>query len=85
MYFSKKVEEYSVQEHNLSLLTASSLISFKTVMMDKLVLEQETLHSLLSTAWFQEQIRECFYNLTAFYTLRLKEIQYKLNQIIIDE
>ena len=24
-------------------------------------LEQETLHSLLSTGWFQERIQECFY------------------------
>ena len=35
-------------------------------------LEQEILHSLLSTGWIQEQIRECFYKLTASYTIELK-------------
>jgi hypothetical protein len=35
-------------------------------------LEQETLHSLLSTGWFQERIRECFNKLIAFNTIELK-------------
>ena len=35
-------------------------------------LEQETLHRSLSTGWFQERIRECFYKLKAFFTIKLK-------------
>ena len=46
-------------------------------------LQQEILHSLLRTEWFQEQIHECFYNLTDFYTIKLKLIQYKLTLINI--
>ena len=34
-------------------------------------LEQETLHTLLKSGWFQKQIPECFYKLTAFYTIKL--------------
>ena len=30
------------------------------------------LHWLLSTGWFQEWIRECFYKLKAFFTIELK-------------
>ena len=43
-------------------------------------LEHETILSLLSTGWFQERIQECFYKITAFYTIELKYIQYKLIQ-----
>ena len=35
-------------------------------------LEQEILHLLLSTGWFQERIQECFYMLKAFFTIELK-------------
>jgi hypothetical protein len=34
--------------------------------------EQETLHSLLSTDWFQERIRKCVFNLIASYTGELE-------------
>jgi hypothetical protein len=34
----------------------------------KLFPEQEDLHSLLSTGWFQEQILNCVYKLIASYT-----------------
>jgi hypothetical protein len=34
-------------------------------------LEQETLHSLLSTGWFKERIRKCVYKLIASYTIEL--------------
>jgi hypothetical protein len=35
-------------------------------------LEEETLHSLLSTGWFQKRIRKCVYKLIASYTIELK-------------
>ena len=38
----------------------------------------KTLRSVLSTCWFQERIRECFYKLIALYTIELKYILYKL-------
>ena len=34
--------------------------------------EQKTLCLFLSTGWFPELIQECFYMLTAFYTIKLK-------------
>ena len=36
-------------------------------------LEQETLHWMLSTGWFQERIRECFYKLIIFYTIKVNK------------
>ena len=47
------------------------------------LLEQETLHWLLSTGWFQKRIHECLYKLRAFFTIELKQIQYicKLNNL----
>jgi hypothetical protein len=35
-------------------------------------LEQETLHTLLGTGWFQERLRQCVYKLIASYTIELK-------------
>jgi hypothetical protein len=40
-------------------------------------LEQETLHSLNSTGWFQERIRKCVYKLIASYTIKQNVRLYK--------
>ena len=40
---------------------------------------------MFSTGWFQEWFQECFDMLTAFYIVKLKYIQYKLNIIICDK
>ena len=41
-------------------------------------LEQENVHTLLSTSWFREWIQECVYKLIAFSTTELKLSLYKL-------
>ena len=46
--------------------TSNLRIASRTGSANHCYLEQKTLHSLLSTGWFREQIRECFYKLTAF-------------------
>jgi hypothetical protein len=41
-------------------------------LMSRSTLEQETLHPLLSTGWFQERIRVCFNKLKASDKIELK-------------
>ena len=52
--------------HTSNLMTASDMG------LNPVRCKQETLHSWLSTGWFQDWIQECPYKLIAFFTIRHK-------------